>query len=81
MNIRHGSLEGEKGPGVVIDLDAREVLVAIHAYLLSHQVYLRGPFVVEVNGSSLKSAQVCVFPEGLVAFDKVIMRGDGTKDE
>jgi len=56
----------KKGLGVNIHLSGDEVATAIHAYLVSHNIYVRGPRTVTVNGQLCEVGKVYVDPSGQV---------------
>ena len=66
MNITHGKGTTEYGPGVEITLTGDEVVTAIMAYLVAHNVVVRGPRTVSVNGQLCEHGRVYVDPSGFV---------------
>lgn len=66
MKIQYGKGRTEYGPGVSIELSGNEVAVAIDAYLVAHNVVVRGPRTITVNGELCEEGHVYVDPSGFV---------------
>lgn len=66
MKIRHGDGQTDHGPGVLIELSAEEVVLAIHAWLIDNRIGIEGPRTVKVNGGVVQHASVYVEPSGKV---------------
>ena len=72
MKVSYGEGKTEYGPGVLIKLSGDEVARAIHTYLVAHDIYIRGPSTVTVNGKLCKRGSVYVTPSG-----SVVAKGKG----
>ena len=66
MKIQYGNGKTEYGPGVSIELEDREVVAAINAWLVAHGVHVSGPRTVTVNGNLCECGHVYVDPSGCV---------------
>ena len=77
MNIQHSNGQSEYGPGVEINLTSEEIAIAIHAYLVSHNINIIGPRTINVNGILCKYGQIYVDPSGIVERDARIWYGSG----
>lgn len=72
MNISFGKGKTEFGTGIQIDLKGEEVVMAIYAYLMAHNVVVDGAATLRVNGKRIESGEVYVDPSG-----RVIENGEG----
>ncbi len=77
MNIQHGNGRTKCGPGVSIKLTGDEVATAIDAWLVAHNVYVKGPRTITVNGNFCKEGEVYVDPLGFVIADGKKVYGEG----
>lgn len=77
MNIKYGNGTTKYGPGVSIDLDGCEVVIAISDYLVAHGVHVDGPRTITVNGELCKFGKVYVDPSGFAIRDGVRFSGRG----
>jgi hypothetical protein len=66
MNIEFGDGKTEHGPGVTVSLDGNEVATAIRAYLVSRDIWWKGPTTITVNGELCESGRMYVDPSGFV---------------
>ena len=66
MEIKHGNVFTEFGPGVVVNLTGEEIATAISAYLTAHNVYINGARTIKVNGTLIKYGYIYVDPSGFV---------------
>jgi len=66
MKIKYGQGTTQYGPGVSIELSGDEVAIAIDAYLTAHNVVVRGPRTITVNGELCEEGEVYVDPSGFV---------------
>lgn len=55
--------------GVEIILTEVDVTTAIDAYLVAHNITVRGPRTIRVNGEFVKHGRVYVDPSGTVTVD------------
>ena len=60
-----------------IVLTGSEVAIAIDAYLVAHNITVRGPRTVTVNGELCKKGRVYVDPEGFVIAVDEMFSGRG----
>lgn len=88
MHVQFGQGSTEYGPGVDIVLDENEVASAILAYLVAHEIYVRGPLTVITQqgqpkpGTQVLPIRVYVDPSGCVVAGGKRYNGDtGTIDE
>jgi hypothetical protein len=79
MEVYHGNGKTEYGTGVQIDLTGNEVAMAIHTYLVAHDVHVRGAATIRVNGELCKDGGVYVDPSGFVVENGKKWSGRGTK--
>lgn len=77
MNIKYGEGTTEYGPGVSIDLTGDEVATAIDAWIVAHDVSVRGPRTITVNGELIDIGNIYVDPSGFVISEGVKMTGSG----
>lgn len=77
MNIEFGRGTTECGPGIQINLDADEVAIAIHAWLVAHGVYVSGPRTVRVNEELIECGEIYVDPSGSVIYEGRRFTGHG----
>lgn len=77
MTIKFGKGKTKFGPGVQIDLEGKEVALAIYAYLTAHGVHISGPATIKVNGELCESGKIYVDPSGRVVADGVGWNGNG----
>ena len=75
MLVKFGGGTTEYGPGVTIVLTADEVATAIEAYLVAHDVHVRGPRTVRVDGALV--GEVYVDPSGYVVAAGEMLSGRG----
>lgn len=66
MKVKHGKGKSEFGPGVRIQLSGTDVAMAIHAYLVAHDIHISGSATITVNGDLCKEGNVNVDPSGFV---------------
>lgn len=78
MEINYGKGTTKYGPGVEIKLTGNELVTAINAYLLSHDVYIHGSRTITVNGKSCKKAEIYVDPNGSVFANGQSFSGGGS---
>lgn len=81
MKVDYGNGTSEFGPGVSIELTGDEVALAIHAYLVAHEVYWWGPRTITVNGELCEGGQVRVDPSGFVMANGMRYSGRGPSRE
>lgn len=79
MKVAFGSGTTKYGPGVTIDLTGEEVAMAIEAYLVAHDIHVRGPRTITVNGELCESGNVYVDPSSFAMVNGERYSGDGTK--
>lgn len=77
MEVKFGKGKSEYGPGVEINLTGDEVAIAIDAYLTAHQIYVRGPRTITVNGELCEVGRVYVDPNGFVMYGGQRYEGRG----
>lgn len=77
MDVAYGIGHTEFGPGVDINLTGEDVARAVHAYLVAHGVYIKGPRTITVNGALCRSGHVYVDPSGAVYGDLGDFNGRG----
>jgi len=77
MKVNYGRGTTEYGPGVEIKLTGTEVVRAIRAYLVAHDVHLNGPCTFTVNGELIEKSKVYVDPSGFVMHDGEKLSGRG----
>lgn len=81
MDISFGEGTTEYGPGVNIDLTGDEVAIAIHAWLVAHDVHIAGARTVTVNGKLCEFGQVYVDPGASVVVNGLRWTGRGTIEQ
>lgn len=69
MNIQFGNRSTEFGTGVEITLTGDEVATAIDAYLVAHNIYVKGARTIRVNGELCEYGEIYVDPSGRVIAD------------
>jgi hypothetical protein len=77
MKIDYGNGKNEFGPGVQIELTAEDIVKAINAYLVAHDVHIRGAMTMRVNKELIVEGGVYVDPSGFVVSDGVRFEGRG----
>jgi len=77
MIVKHGNGQTHEGPGVSIELTGSEVATAIDAWLVAHNIYVKGPRTITVNGQICKDGHVYVDPSGFVIADGEKLSGSG----
>jgi len=77
MDVFYGNGKTKYGPGVSIVLDGEEVAIAIDAYLVSHNICVRGPRTITVNGQLCETGHVYIDPSGFVIDNGENMSGRG----
>jgi len=77
MEIKFGKGKTEFGPGVQIVLTGNEVVLAIHAYLVAHNVFISGARTTFVNESLVNDGMIYVDPSGFVVSDGEEYSGRG----
>ena len=77
MLVSFGDWGTKFGPGVSIELTGDEVAAAIDAWLVAHDVCVRGPRTVTVNGALCEVGHVYVDPCGSVIADGKRFSGRG----
>lgn len=77
MKVSYGKDKTVYGPGVLIELSGEEVVVAISAYLVAHQIYVNGPRTIQVNGELCNSGRIYVDPSGNVTHEGKFFPGSG----
>ena len=80
MIILPGAGETKYGPGVSIYLTGDEVAIAIHTWLVAHEVYISGPMTISVNGDLCKQGHVYVDPSGAVVHNGRRILGKGNME-
>lgn len=78
MHIRFGEGATEYGPGVLIDLTGDEVARAIDAWLVAHDVHVRGARTITVNGELCEAGEVYVDPGAFAMAGGKRWNGDGS---
>lgn len=78
MIIKYGNGKTEFGPGIEIILDGDEVATAIDAWLVAHEVCVRGPRTITVNGELCERGRVYVDPSGFVVSGGSKFEGRGS---
>ena len=81
MEVKYGSGKTEFGPGVSIELTGEEVATAIDAWLVAHDVCVRGPRTITVAGELCGDSEVYVDPSGFVIFEGEKYSGRGPQEE
>lgn len=81
MEVKYGSGSTEYGPGVLISLTGDEVAAAIATYLVAHDVHIRGPRTITVNGELCEEGHIYVDPSGIVITDGYVFSGRGPGGE
>ena len=64
MNVQHGNGQTRYGPGVEIILTGDEIALAIDAYLVAHNIHIRGSRTIMINGDLCAHGLVYVDPSG-----------------
>ncbi len=77
MEITYGKGTTKYGPGVSINLSGDEVVTAISAYLVAHDVHVDGPITITVNGELCRYGRIYVDPSGRVIAEGVEISGRG----
>ena len=77
MEVEYGEGTSEFGPGVVIKLTGDDVARAIDAYLVAHDIIVRGPRTITINGDLCEVGLVEVDPSGRVVADGELYLGSG----
>lgn len=77
MNVKYGNGSTEFGPGVSIILSGDEIATAIDAWLVAHNIHVRGARTVTVNGEFCSEGEVYVDPSGFVVADGLHLSGRG----
>jgi len=77
MDIGYGRGITAYGPGIEIRLSGDEVALAIDAYLVAHDVVVRGPRTITVNGALCGIGRVYVDPSGFVISEGEKLDGRG----
>ena len=77
MKVGYGAGTTEYGPGVSIELTGEEVAIAIEAWLVAHDVHIRGSRTIRVNGKRCKAGDIYVDPSAYVLFEGEVMSGRG----
>ena len=77
MNVRHGDGTTEYGPGVTIELTGGEVALAIDAWLVAHNVHIRGARTITVNGDLCEAGKIYIDPGAFAVVDGVKWSGRG----
>jgi len=78
--VQLGSGETEFGPGVNIEFTGEEVATAIEAWLVAHEVCVRGPRTISVNGDLCQTGRIYVDPSGTVIHEGKRFSGRGNDD-
>lgn len=69
MNIEKGTGDTKYGAGVCINLSGDDVATAIMAWLVAHNVYIKGARTIRVNGELCQDGDIYVDPSGFVISD------------
>jgi hypothetical protein len=77
MKIEYGTGPTPYGPGVNIKLDAGEIVLAIHAWLVANDVHIVGPRTITMENKLLTDGKVYVDPVGRVIFKGEEFSGRG----
>jgi hypothetical protein len=77
MKVSYGDGTTEHGPGVSIELTGAEVAIAIEAWLVAHDVHIRGARTISVNGELCEAGEVYVDPSAFVMVEGTRMNGRG----
>jgi hypothetical protein len=81
MKVDYGNGTSEFGPGVSIELTGEEVAVAIHSWLVAHEVYIWGSRTVTVNDELCETGRVYVDPSGYATANGMRYSGRGPSGE
>ncbi len=81
MDIFYGAGKTNYGPGVSITLTGEEVARAIDAYLVAHNVHIRGARTITVNGDLCRHGHIYVDPGAFVVADGEKYSGRGPGDD
>jgi len=77
MRIRFGEGKTQHGPGISIDLGGEEIVTAIFAYLVAHDIYIDGPRTVKINDELCKYGHIYVDPAGFIVKNGEKISGRG----
>ena len=80
MKVDYGNGTTKYGPGVSIRMTGDEVAIAIEAYLVAHDVIVRGPRTITVNDDLCSYGHVYVDPAGFAIVDGTRMSGCGSEE-
>jgi len=81
MEVKFGEGPTVYGPGVAIEMTGEEVVLAISAWLLAHDVHIFGARTVTVNGDLCEGGRVYVDPSGFVMSDGEKLSGRGPEPQ
>lgn len=79
MKVNYGNGKTKYGPGVLIELSGDEVAHAINTYLVAHNIYVKGPRTITVNGNLCTVGKCYVDPSGEVIYKGKLFPGKGNK--
>ncbi len=66
MKVEYGSGKTRYGTGVSIKLTGEDVITAINAYLVAHDIHVSGLHTIMVNGELCEKGSIYVDPSGFV---------------
>jgi hypothetical protein len=75
MNISMVSSKEPASTAIRIHLDSDEVAIAIAAYLVAHNVIIKGPHTIRVNNELIEQGSIYIDPSGLVVFNGTTFTG------
>lgn len=77
MKIKLGNGKSILGPGIDIEMSGNDVVLAITAYLIAHNIRIDGARTITVNNELCKYARVRVDPSGFVIRNGKKINGKG----
>jgi hypothetical protein len=80
MNVQFGKGTTKYGPGVEINLTGEDVALAIDAYLVAHNIHVRGARTISINGELCEFGEVYVDPGAFVMHEGKRWNGNGKID-
>lgn len=81
MKVKYGKGKTKYGTGVDIKLTGNEVAMAIYTYLTAHNIHVRGPATIRVNGELCKKGEIYVDPSGFVVAKGKKYSGRGKEEK